>query len=197
MDRRRPRHFVVAGLLLALPLALGGCGSDDDPQAEPTAPTTTTQATAPPATPRDQAIDDAMKVVTQYNSIRDRIGQDNTYPINSYSAVSTGSDYKLVTEIARRERGTGQRQIGSATVSLIKATNVELKKSATVKLAICQDISKTNVLDRDGKSLVVPNRLERRLAKYTIANPTYKSDPRKGWKVTKSLVTGKDTCDSV
>ena len=61
-------------------------------------------------------------------------------------------------------------------------------KVPTVVIDVCWDVSKVDVLDKSGKSIVSPNRPDTGWTRYTVANYDYAADPTGGWRV----ATGQD-----
>ncbi len=58
----------------------------------------------------------------------------------------------------------------------------------TVVIDVCWDVSKVDVLDKSGKSIVSPTRPNTGWTRYTVANYVYAADPTSGWRV----ATGQD-----
>jgi hypothetical protein len=89
----------------------------------------------------------------------------------------------------------GQRQIGTTANSELTVQSVNLDNSdpsagevPTVVIDVCWDVSKVDVLDKSGKSIVSPNRPDTGWTRYTVANYKYAADPTSGWRV----ATGQD-----
>ena len=53
----------------------------------------------------------------------------------------------------------------------------------TVQIDVCYDVSGVDILDRDGKSVVTPDRPETGWVRYSVANYQWKERPRDGWRV--------------
>ena len=89
----------------------------------------------------------------------------------------------------------GQRQTGTTAISELKVQSVNLDNSdpdagkvPTVVIDVCWDVSKVDVLDKSGKSIVSPTRPDTGWTRYTVANYDYAADPTGGWRV----ATGQD-----
>ena len=84
---------------------------------------------------------------------------------------------------------------GTTAISELKVQSVNLDNSApdagkvpTVVIDVCWDVSKVDVLDKSGKSIVSPDRPDTGWTRYTVANYEYAADPTGGWRV----ATGQD-----
>ena len=78
---------------------------------------------------------------------------------------------------------------------LLKVQSVTLDNSdpdagkvPTVVIDVCWDVTKVDVLDKSGKSIVSPDRPDTGWTRYTVANYEYAADPTGGWRV----ATGQD-----
>ena len=109
--------------------------------------------------------------------------------------VAISAQLKAVQTLVRRQREQGQRQTGTTAISELKVQSVNLDNSApdagkvpTVVIDVCWDVSKVDVLDKSGKSIVSPDRPDTGWTRYTVANYEYAADPTGGWRV----ATGQD-----
>ena len=84
-----------------------------------------------------------------------------------------------VQTLVGRQQDQGQRQAGTTRVSELKVQSVNLDNSdpdagkvPTVVIDVCWDVSKVDVLDKDGKSIVCPNRPDTGWTRYTSRTTT-------------------------
>ena len=188
--------WATGTLMLA---AVSSCGaSDTDPppnsepsSASPTAPTTS----ATPTSPSDAATADATSAVRNYFTVVDDLRSEPATGLKQLKAVATGAQLNAVETLIRRQRGEGQRQTGTTAISELKVQSVNLDNSdpdagkvPTVAIDVCWDVSKVDVLDKRGESIVSPNRPDTGWTRYTVANYEYAANPTGGWRV----ATGQD-----
>ncbi len=188
--------WATGTLMLA---AVSSCGaSDTDPppnsepsSASPTAPTTSTT----PTSPSDAATAEATSAVRNYFTVVDDLRSEPATGLKQLKAVATGAQLNAVETLIRRQRGEGQRQTGTTAISELKVQSVNLNNSdpdagkvPTVAIDVCWDVSKVDVLDKRGDSIVSPNRPDTGWTRYTVANYEYAANPTGGWRV----ATGQD-----
>ena len=109
--------------------------------------------------------------------------------------VATSTQLGAVQTLLRRQHEQGQRQTGTTAISELTVQSVNLDNSdpsagkvPTVVLDVCWDVSKVDVLDESGESIVSPDRPDTGWTRYTVANYQYAADPAGGWRV----ATGQD-----
>lgn len=189
---RHRRHLGAAVLAVTLTGVLAGCGGDPttDPTPTPTTSAPSTSPSATPLTPREQAIKDATAMLNRYFRVTDRILQDPKVPLTRFNSVATGIELNVVTQGYRQERAKGWKNVGRSTTSVLKVDKVELDNSdpkhgrvPTVQFEVCTDVSKTDVLDKAGKSVVPANRPDRFQTHYYVSNYRWKTDKNTGWRV--------------
>jgi hypothetical protein len=133
--------------------------------------------------------------VQNYFTVVDDLRSDPATGLKQLNAVATSAQLNAVETLIRRQRGEGQRQTGTTTISDLKVQSVNLENSdpdagkvPTVVIDVCWDVSKVDVLDKSGKSIVSPARPDIGWTRYTVANYDYAADPTGGWRV----ATGQD-----
>lgn len=185
-------------------VAVTACASsvseDVQPLSSPTATTAATTSTAPttsatPSSPSDAATTDAASAVRNYFSVVDDLRGDPTKGLKQLKAVATSIQLSAVGTLIRRQRGEGQRQTGTTVIRELKVQSVNLANSdpgtgevPTVLIDVCWDVSKVDMLDESGKSIVSPNRPDTGWTRYIVANYVYADEPTSGWLVS----TGQD-----
>lgn len=196
MDIRLGLISLATGTLLLA--AVSACGdSDNDPpsttQSSHSTPDETTSAS--PKSPSDEATADATAAMRSYYRVLDAVRSSSSNDLQKLKSVATGTQLQAMQTLIRRQQDQGQRQTGSTAVSDLKVQSVNLDNSdpsagkvPTVVIDVCWDVSKVDFLDKNGKSIVSPNRPETGWTRYTVANYKYAADPTGGWRV----ATGQD-----
>ena len=133
--------------------------------------------------------------MTNYYAVLDKLRADPASDLKPLETVAISAQLKAVQTLVRRQREQGQRQTGTTAISELKVQSVNLDNSApdagkvpTVVIDVCWDVSKVDVLDKSGKSIVSPTRPNTGWTRYTVANYDYAADPTSGWRV----ATGQD-----
>lgn len=186
----------ATGTLLLVAVSACGDNSEDPPpsppaSSSPSAPTTS----ASPTSPSDTATADATAAMRDYFSVVDQVGQDPVSDLKRLKTVATSTQLSAVQTLLRRQHDQGQRQVGTTAINKLTVQSVNLDNSdpsagkvPTVVIDVCWDVSKVDVLDESGKSIVTPNRPDTGWTRYTVANYKYAADPTGGWRV----ATGQD-----
>ena len=186
----------ATGTLLLVAVSACGGNSEDPPPSPPASSSTSTPTTsASPTSPSDTATADATAAMRDYFSVVDQVGQDPVSDLKRLKTVATSTQLSAVQTLLRRQHDQGQRQVGTTAINKLTVQSVNLDNSdpsagkvPTVVIDVCWDVSKVDVLDKSGKSIVTPNRPDTGWTRYTVANYKYAADPTGGWRV----ATGQD-----
>jgi hypothetical protein len=188
--------WATGTLMLAAVSACGGSDSDPPPSSEsspssPSAPTTSVS----PTSPSDAATAHAAAAMRNYFTVVDELRSDPAGDLKWMKSVATSAQLDAMVTLVRREQAKGQRQTGTTAISKLAVQSVNLDNSdpdaakvPTVVIDVCWDVSKVDVLDESGKSIVSPTRPNTGWTRYTVANYDYAADPTSGWRV----ATGQD-----
>lgn len=188
--------WATGTVMLAAVSACGGGDPDPPATAEPspTSPSSPTTS-ASPSTPSEAATAAATEAVRSYFTVVDQLRSDPAADLKKLKSVATSAQLNAVTTLIDRSRDEGQRQTGTTAISELKVQSVNLDNSdpkagkvPTVVIDVCWDVSKVDVLDKSGKSIVSPDRPDTGWTRYTVANYEYAADPAGGWRV----ATGQD-----
>lgn len=183
-------------LMLAAVSACGGTDADPPATVEPssTSPRSPTTS-ASLRSPSDEASADATEAVRNYFTVVDQLRSDAAAALKKLRSVATSAQLNAVETLIGRQREEGQRQTGTTAINELTVQSVNLDNSGpkadkvpTVVIDVCWDVSKVDVLDKSGKSIVSPDRPDTGWTRYTVANYTYAADPTGGWRV----ATGQD-----
>jgi hypothetical protein len=181
----------TAALLLVVMTSCANDGGDPAASGSPTpsspAPTT---ATATPPSETENASDAASALLRQYFATVDQLRQQPTRPISELGAVAISTQLAAQKKLIQSQRSNGLRQTGSTTIAKLTVQSVNLDntdpnagKVPTVQIDVCYDVSGVDILDRNGKSVVGPDRPETGWVRYSVSNYNWKADPNGGWRV--------------
>jgi hypothetical protein len=212
---RHTQHLTSIAAIAVAALALSACNSAGDPGSNTTsdaatattsAPATTdasatTTAPTPTKSPEDEAIEAAEKMIPLYFEVGDRSLQDpNKFDREELKKVAISSAVddmqNRVSAFQRQElKASGETEVESMTNPRVDL-KLDLKKSPpdvpSVQLDVCIDVSKLNVVDKDGSSVIPADRKPRQLWRVGVANYEYpKAD---AWRVAYTDTQGGKTC---
>jgi hypothetical protein len=167
--------------------------SPPPPSATPT-PSSTSDAPSP-TSPSDVASAAATSAMRSYFAVVSQVGQNPKSPLKRLETVATSTQLQALETFQRRQREQGRRQIGSTVINELTVQSVNLENSdpaagtvPTVVIDVCWNVSDVDVVDRDGASVVSPDRPDTGWTRYSVANYDYAEDPNGGWRV----ATGRD-----
>jgi hypothetical protein len=194
---------VVVTVLSAIGIGVIFAGGDEEPLVEPTAqPSAAAPSIAPSAapvvqTPEDLAIAEAKERYAEFLRVDDQVGQGGYRSSAPYDAVTVSPERDLqerAFRIIRQRPGATQR--GSVEIVSLGATSVALTASPgdypKIVLQACLDVSGVDVVDGTGKSLVVPERVDRPKSVVTMYQYEVgtKGAELGGWYVYEDAATG-------
>ena len=173
-DGGRRRAYIVGCLVAAATATVGGValltGGGNTPDAAPPVPPTsvTRPTTSPPVVsvlpkPADIAAEQAKARYFQFLQVRSRIAGAGYANLTLYDSVAISPARSLLTAEGRRLAGrrvTGQTKVASLAVLAVNLP-ANPKLYASVRLLACLDVSGTDVVDANGKSLLTSGRLDK------------------------------------
>jgi hypothetical protein len=188
--------------------AVSACAFGNSEPANPTtsSPSATATPSAPetsarPTSPSEAAVSGARRTVRQYFSTIDQLAQNPSANLKALGAVMTSTELNAEKKFLRDQHRRGERQVGDTRLADVKVQSVTLNNSdpaagkvPTVVVDVCWDVSKVDVLDKSGKSIVSPNRPDTGWTRYTVANYEYAADPTGGWRVATGQDLKQTTC---
>lgn len=201
-NARRSLALAVAALAVS---ALTGCSEDPastSPPTEATSSSTPSPSTTPTEPPSDSELAEAWadQVVRDYIATVDRLRKDRKQPLGQLKDVAIGGELDAQTLFTHNQRKAGNRQTGDTQVIdvVVQSINLNAQKgqAPTVQLDVCWDVSAGDVLDRDGNSIVSPDRPGRGWTRYSVANHQWKTHPDDGWRVASSQDLEKAPCSA-
>lgn len=192
---RRATGVATAALLLVVVTSCANDGGDPAASGSSTAsslvPTSATTTPSPETkTASETASEAASALLRQYFTTVDQLRQKPTRPIRELDAVAISTQLAAQRNLIESQRSNGLRQTGSTTIAELTVQSVNLDntdpkvgKVPTVHIDVCYDVSGVDILDKDGKSVVGPDRPETGWVRYSVSNYKWKADPRGGWRV--------------
>lgn len=183
------KRLMAATVALAAITATSACDGSKPAPTSTTSPTTTTPVATPPSTTtslsRDQQrVTDAEATVRKFWATQDRLGQNPGVPISELLKVARGTAYDTWSKQLQVSRVQQHKQIGDTSLLQVTGVVVDAKERPTVKVMVCYDVSQVNVVDKDGKSIISPQRTSRAKSIYTVEH--YQD----GWFVTDDETKG-------
>lgn len=148
----------VVGVAMAAVLATAACTDPAPPAATPTAaPASTTTPTSTTTTAADPQLADAQAAVAKLWGLVDALGADPKRSLDELTTVARDQSLETWRELLTQRRRQGHRQIGSTTIVSSEAASTGGKLTVDT----CIDVSKTNLVDKDGRSVVAATRSPR------------------------------------
>ena len=184
---RHPRPATLAVTLLTL-LPLAACapsGGVPTPSPTPTvaSPSATPTATPSPSEPARHTA--AKDTVARWFQTTDSLGQSPDLPLDKLLTVSRGTAYQTWVQALQVRRVHGHTQVGDTVlISLTAQDAAPIEGRTVVTVAACYDVSKVNLVDATGSSVVSPDRVPRAKAEFTVAQYT------DGWFVVDDVTKG-------
>lgn len=196
MNRLGLISWATGTVMLAAVSACGGSNTDPPPTSEPSSPSPSSPTTSSsPSSPSDAASAAATDAVRSYFAVVDQLRSDPAVDLKKLKSVATSAQLNAVETLISRQRDEGQRQTGTTALNELEVQSVNLDNSdpkagkvPTVVIDVCWDVTKVDVLDKSGKSIVSSDRPDTGWTRYTVANYKYAADPTGGWRV----ATGQD-----
>ncbi len=192
----RTSTWLKGSAAVAVALALTACStSNSTAPATTTTPAPSTSSSTPIPTPttkspEEVAAGNAEAVYREYLRAQTRCLSDplKTLP-TCFDNVAIGDERNTSLQALRAAQEVGSKVSGEVTIVSIKTTKVDLTNKVKespptvpeVVFAVCMDVSKFNIVDKDGKSIVPPSRKPHVPVKVSVLNYKY-PDPAQ-WRV--------------
>jgi hypothetical protein len=163
------KSLIAATLALVAITVTSACTTND-----PKAPSTTTSATSTTTTPTpsstslspaEQDANDAERAIPRFWAVVDALSSDPSASLDKLAVVSREPTIATWRQLLTQRRVKQLKQIGHTTVASAIAKPGDAGKFA---VTACIDVSKVNLVDKDGKSVVAANRPPRVQYLYTV-----------------------------
>jgi hypothetical protein len=132
-------------------------------------------------------------LVLTYYAVRDELRKNPEKPLDGLESVAISTELAALQNLLKRERKEGLHQIGDTKVAELTVQAVSLDNSdprggkvPTVQVDVCYDVSDADLLNKDGESVVTPDRPETGWIRHSVANYEWDSDPTGAWRVASS-----------
>lgn len=126
----------------------------------------------------------------RYFVVLDTVRQDKSVPLARLASTMTSVELSTERRLVTAEREKGLRQTGTTRVDELKVQAIDLEnadpsagKVPTVMIDVCWDVSKADLVGKNGQSVVSPSRADRGWTRYTVANYHWSQNPSGGWRV--------------
>jgi len=164
------KSLIAATLALAAITATSACAANDPKPSLSTTTSATSTTTTPtpsptPLSPAEQDAKDAAKTITRFWGVLDELASDPKKSLDKLAAVSRDQAIAQWRSNLTTYRRSGWKQVGDSTVLSAQAQAVD-EKNFVVKA--CIDVSKANVVDRAGKSVIAAGRQNRMEYSYKV-----------------------------
>jgi hypothetical protein len=149
-------------------LTVAACNQQDPAPATTSALSTTSTSTTPSpstTTEADPQLSQAEAAVTNFSQIVDSLAADPQTSLDELTTVSRGESLDTARELLTNQRRQGYKQTG--TVSIV-SSQAKPTSEGKVTVNACLDVSKTDLLDKDGKSVVSKDREPRVRYTYVV-----------------------------
>jgi len=149
--------------------------------------------------PEGAAMSLSRGLIPRYYQAADEAIQDPAKAnVEVFKDVAISSALTDLQNLLAASRDQGLHQVGGTTLVSIENPRVDLTLNATknqiptVQWDVCYDVSKLNVVDKDGKSVVLADRPPRAVVLIGVSNYQYPS--KEGWRVSFTKVQEGKKC---
>jgi hypothetical protein len=118
------------------------------------------------------------------------VRQHRGIALSALSKVATSTQLSAEQHLVSGQRQEGWRQVGRTRIAEVKVQSVNLSgekpsagKVPTVTVDVCWDVSKVDVLDKRGRSVVKHDRADTGWTRYTVANYHWSENRSGGWRI--------------
>jgi hypothetical protein len=115
--------------------------------------------------PQELEAEAAEAAVVKFWRVVDELSADPNTSLNKLANVARGSSIATWRQMLADDRARQHRQVGTVVVASVAA---KAKGPKTWQVTACIDVSKVNVVDKDGKSVVAATRPPRVEYLYTV-----------------------------
>jgi hypothetical protein len=164
------KSLIAATLALAAITATSACTANDiKPTPSTTTSVTSTATTSTPSStslsPAEQDAKDAAQTITRFWGVLDELASDPKKSLDKLAAVSRDQAIAQWRSNLTTYRRSGWKQVGDSIVLSAEAQSVD---GTNFAVKACIDVSKANVVDRAGKSVIAAGRQDRMQYSYMV-----------------------------
>jgi len=166
----KTRSCIAAMFALAAITAMSACATNDPkPSASTTTSATSTTTTPIPSSTSLSAVEqdakDAEQAIPKFWAVVDALSSDPSASLDKLAVVSREPTISTWRQLLTNHRVKQVKQIGHTTVASVTAKPGDAGKFT---VTACVDVSKVNLVDKVGKSVVAANRPPRVQYLYTV-----------------------------
>ena len=201
------RGVIARATAVLLLVAVTSCANDgNDPAVSgsptPSSPAPTTTTTTPPSE-TEVASAAASAALRKYYAVRNQLRQDPSQPLGLLKSVAISTELTAQQNLFTKERKQRLHQTGETKVAKLEVLSVNLDNSdpsagkvPTVQIDLCLDVSDVDIIDKDGKSVVSPDRPDTGWIQYLVSNYHWDTDPDDGWRVASGQDIERTPCEA-
>jgi hypothetical protein len=148
------------GLAMVAVLAAAACnqqGPAPPTKITMTTPSTSTRASPSSTTRADPHLSSVEATVARFWGLVDALGADPKRSLDELTTVARGQTLETWRELLTQRRRQAHKQIGTTAI----VSSQESSSGGKVTVDMCIDVSKTDLVDKDGKSVVAAHRAPR------------------------------------
>jgi len=164
------KSLIAATLALVAITVTSACTTNNPKTPSTTTSVTSTTTTPTPSStslsPAEQDAKDAAQTITRFWGVLDALATDPKKSLDELATVSRDQAIAQWRSNLTSYRRSGWKQVGDSTVLSAEAQAVGGKNTFTVKA--CIDVSKANVVDPSGKSVIAAGRQDRMQYTYKV-----------------------------
>jgi hypothetical protein len=166
----KTKSLIAAALALAAITTTSACTANDPKPSPSTTTSATSTATTPTPSstslsPAEKDAKDAAQTITRFWAVLDELAADPKKSLDSLAAVSRDPSITTWRQLLTRHRVRQEKQIGE---TVVVETSVKPSSASRFVVAACIDVSKVDLVDKDGKSIVAANRPPRVQYQYIV-----------------------------
>ena len=165
------KNLIAATLAVAAITATSACTAND-PKPTPSTTTSVINNTTTPTpsstslSPAEQDVKDAAQTIARFWGVLDALASDQKKSLDELATVSRDQAIAQWRSNLTSYRRNGWKQVGDSSVLSAEAQAVGGKNTFTVKA--CIDVSKANVVDPAGNSVIAAGRQDRMQYTYSV-----------------------------
>ncbi|WP_236757577.1 hypothetical protein [Aeromicrobium sp. PE09-221] len=195
--------MLATALLLAV---LPGCSEDKEspPPIGPSSTPTSAHTSTVHPTEAEHASRAVDAKIREFYAVLSRLRQDTRQDLGRLESVAISTELTAQRQFVRQEHRKGRRQVGETKIANLAIQSVNLDSSdpksgkvPAVLVDVCWDVSDVDVVDKEGNSVVSPDRPDTGWTRHIVANFNWSEDPEGGWRVASGEDLKKMPCSPV
>lgn len=202
----RVRGAIAVATAVLLLVAVTSCANDSTdpvPSGTPTSSSPAATAATTPPSETEVASAAASATLRQYYNVRNQLRQDPSQPLTLLKSVAISTELSAQQNLFKKERKQGLHQVGQTAIAQLEVRSVNLDNSdpkagkiPTVQIELCFDVGDVDVVDKNGKSVISPDRPDTGWIQFVVANYEWDSNPAGAWRVASSKDIERTPCEA-